>query len=1149
MAMLQKKLEHTLGNLFWQRKLVFSNNLHRNMKNFWVVLLSLLFVKQIYALDVVVRNDNGSPQLSNYPERYFWEESKILKPDGPCILKKVQIYYVGSTPNIDTIYIAGDPSEGYLPPTLWVIHYNQKAKPIIFNYPGKPGWYEFNVENILIGGLDRIVIQHRLNQSGPWFAIDNDGISQPYSSFLMNPFETNSLGGPGNYYVSNGDYLVRLVVEYIYPSDSTSAKPPFPSFVDVTKEVGLVDGNGNYIKSSDASVIDLNNDGFDDVAIGGFVFKNDGNGQFSNISSKVNINAGMTSWGDFNNDGYIDCYALRNGNYDENLKMVFSQDRIYKNNGNETFTELKPREVFKLPYPDPGVDFRLGKPTQQDSIPNPYSCITPLWTDVNNDGRLDLFLANNRVGLTISGNYVERYFPDQLWIQDSDGKFKNVTQQCGILQYELFSSNQSALGYYDCYGANANDYNNDGQIDIFVANYRLVRDLLYRNNGNGTFSNVGDVTGVQGVPTVGIGYYGHGMGSEWGDFNNDGYPDLVVGNLGHPDWRGMYSNPSLIFKNEGPPNFTFKEQHQEMGLKFFEMNAGATWGDFDLDGYLDLWHGQISYRAEGDGGEPKRPGRIYMNSGPPDYKLIDKTWEFGCVVHGPWNAVRIDFDNDGDLDLLVASSHVGVRLFRNDLERKGNWVGFRLRGSPQDNVNMDCYGTKIIVYCGSQKFYRDLMGSISGNRCSQNSNLLHFGIGNCSKIDSVVVIYSNGFRKTYKDIEPNKYYIINYNQNLIQSRLNTPQCLQPKNYQFGLPDSVEFYWTNVGGAIKYEINVADNPNFTNSKNYQTGQNHFSSVGFERSKQYFWKVRAISSNDTSQWSSTFSFYSGNPIPSKVQLYSPVDNSSKLSLTPKFVWGKPNFPLGLDVKYTFQLQIATDEQFQNVVATKSNLKDTSFILEDKILQPGTKYYWRVRALNIDSNGVWSDPFSFSTNFLPGIVSLTSPENNSADVPLKPTFRWQPIDNVEEYVLQLSLEENFDTVVVEKTLQATIYKHLTSLQPEKIYYWRVCGKNNVGLGPWSEIWKFQTTSATLVEFLNNSGVKVFPNPFDSEIVIELESAEIVKVSLIDFLGRKVYNNEFLEKIIKVNLENIVSGPYILKIETQDNNSLFLLFKLKKD
>ena len=147
------------------------------------------------------------------------------------------------------------------------------------------------------------------------------------------------------------------------------------------------------------------------------------------------------------------------------------------------FQELPPSGTFNLPYPSPGKDFQMPNQYEQDSIFNPYSCITVLWTDYNSDGRLDLYLANNRKGFNVNGNYNERYFPDQLWRQQDNGTFVNETKTAGIADAEPFSkSNNTWYGFYDCYGANACDYNNDGKADIFVANYRLVKDNLYKNN-------------------------------------------------------------------------------------------------------------------------------------------------------------------------------------------------------------------------------------------------------------------------------------------------------------------------------------------------------------------------------------------------------------------------------------------------------------------------------------------------------------------------------------------------------------------------------------------------------------------------------------------------------------------------------------------
>jgi hypothetical protein len=250
------------------------------------------------------------------------------------------------------------------------------------------------------------------------------------------------------------------------------------------------------------------------------------------------------------------------------------------------------------------------------------------------------------------------------------------------------------------------------------------------------------------------------MGSDWGDFDNDGWTDLVVGNLGHPDWRGAVSNPSLIFRNNHANDFV--EMHHDMGLKFKEMNAGVTWADLDLDGWLDLWQSQYSYQKEGESGEPGRYSRVYLNGGAPDFKLLDRTWHLGSQVHGAWTAARLDYDNDGDIDLLVASPHEGVKLFRNDIARKGHWLAMRLTGSPEHQVPMSAFGTRVVVYADGRMFTRTLSTNSAGSRTATNSTELHFGLGNAARIDSTVIHYPNGTHQSLTALAMDKRYAISY---------------------------------------------------------------------------------------------------------------------------------------------------------------------------------------------------------------------------------------------------------------------------------------------------------------------------------------------------------------------------------------------------
>ncbi len=672
----------------------------------------------------LLKRDNNVPAGYDSSAVAGWEETMMLVPAGPARLDEIHIYWIGDSARADTLWIVGDPAEGSLSPTSWVWSYNALTEPIVVHYDGTPGWdtIDLRARNLHYDGYDRIVIQHRVQTDGPMFAVDGNGVAAPLSSFLYDAITVDqTFGFPGVYHAARGDFMVRALVTYDFPKGSGSASPPAATLVDVAKTAGITDAAGKALKSARVSVADWNGDGWDDIHIGQFFFQNNRNGTFTDVASTIGITASSSSWGDIDNDGDLDCYAV----------VGFDADRIYRNNGNGTFTDI----------------------TEQTGITNAAPTITPIWLDFDHDGHLDLFIANGRT----ENAGQEEYFQDRLWHQEPNGTFRDITASSGIPQAE-------PEPYYDCWAASATDYDNDTWPDLFVANYRLAPDFLYRNIGNSTFQDLAPVVGVQGVPTADPSYFGHGAGTDWGDYDNDGDMDLFVGNLGHPDWRGQVSNPSLLFRNEGAPDYHFTEVHRQAGIKFFEMNFGAVWLDLDLDGYLDLWHCQYAYNAVGTNGEPKRLSRIYLNEGPAaGFHFKDVTWHTGALVHGAWTAARLDYDHDGDMDLIVASPTDAVKLFRNDVEKKGSSLSIRLVGSPTDLVVKDAYGSRVIVHAGGMMMTRVLSGGGGGTTATQNSNELNFGLGQATVADSVIVIFPNGLRRKFEGVRAGRSITIGYN--------------------------------------------------------------------------------------------------------------------------------------------------------------------------------------------------------------------------------------------------------------------------------------------------------------------------------------------------------------------------------------------------
>ena len=969
------------------------------MRALFLALLPFAVATTVMASTDTLRYDDGRYASVN-TARDKWEESVIITTDGPCRITKVLVYYAGGTGD-DVLRITGDAAEGAIPPTQYCFDYNTLGMQTVT--VAAAGWVEVDVsaQNIVLGGYDRVVVQHLVRPGGPQFG--QDAGQSAVRSFFYDPVTPNPnfYQIPGIYYRASGDYMVRLVVERL------DATPALPHMFDATRAAGLVDATNAPYRTDISSVADIDNDGYDDVVIGASAaFRNKGDGSFERKS--VPFGGGATIWADIDNDGDVDCFAAAG----------FKNDKLWRNDGNWAFTDI----------------------TAASGIVNDAPTVTPLFLDFDHDGDLDLFIANGRT----EQNGQKVYFQDKLWRNDN-GTFVDVTTASKIAMGERSP-------FYDTWGASVTDVDNDGWTDIFVATYRLAPDRLYRNKRDGTFEEISVSSGVLGMQTSEPNYYGHGMGSDWADIDNDGDLDLAVGNLGHPDSRARYSNPSLIWVNNGAAAPAFAPRTvNNGGLKFYEMNAGMCFGDLDLDGYQDLWHGQISYEQLGAGAT--RRSRLYLNDS--GRRFNDVTWNVGMSHHGPWTGVRLDYDRDGDLDLLASSGTESVKLYRNDIEKKGVSLTLRLRNTSEPSVPRQGSGSVISIYAGGKRVDRWVVATPVGGRAAQMSTDAHVGLGAVTAIDSVVVRWPDGISTRYTQIVPNATYILDRNGSTATIDVR-PQQRWPLNGSTGHGKDVILQWS-MPSYFVVNVDVGTDPSFAQPLRSIMGSKSdtLQLSDLPEGSTLYWRL-SIDSFNGKVYSPTWSFSVGKPAPEPITLLTPVNSAQGVSIKATVSWRSATYKSLLTYPTTYAVWVANDPNGTEGLRTFEGVTDTTFTVDS--LQAETTYFWRVCGINSGQRGPWSETFRFTTYGLPPAVTLDVPANGATNIAQRPKLQWRAHPWAERYTVELDTTEAFTTALARERSDTAF--NVTSLRkPQTKYYWRVIGMNALGQGSPSETWSFTT------------------------------------------------------------------------------------------
>ena len=471
--------------------------------------------------------------------------------------------------------------------------------------------------------------------------------------------------------------------------------------------------------------------------------------QFKEVANLANLDDLKNNNGhavaDYDLDGDLDIFMVALNSFSPEDSTTWS--RLLQNNGDNAFIDVTLNAGFGLQYVNPGEEGSEGQK------------MGAAWGDFNNDGYPDLLLTH--------------YRKVELYINNKDGTFTDITSEAGIAEcYECYNS--SALWW---------DYDKDGDLDLYISDWQEPN-RLYQNQGDGTFAdktsytNLGDpgntwtsipidanrdgwpdlylandyfrnkfylnMNGdyfMEATSAYGLEDYGNGMGIATGDYNNDGLFDIYLTNIFE-----FYPNP--LFK--ALPSGVFENKADEMGVD----SAGWAWGtsffDADLDGDEDLYivnghdyshHSNFFYKNIVDEGSSS---------------FID--WSVQSGADGPADAMSLttfDYDNDGDLDMLVSNTDTLPYLYQNivirpDITLENSWLKVELEGTIS---NRDGFGTIVKAAAAGKVYHRYYHGA---GLLSQNLLPVHFGLGKINTLDSLMIVWPNSPVEVFYNIPVNQ---------------------------------------------------------------------------------------------------------------------------------------------------------------------------------------------------------------------------------------------------------------------------------------------------------------------------------------------------------------------------------------------------------
>jgi hypothetical protein len=530
-----------------------------------------------------------------------------------------------------------------------------------------------------------------------------------------------------------------------------AAETGFPTFVDIAEKAGItlmnvhggaakdyiLEANGNgaaffdYDKDGDEDALIVNGSTLDRYKGGGdplvALYRNDG-GRFVDVTGDARLR--KNGWGmgacvaDFDNDSNTDVYVT-----------AFGPNVLFRNNGNGTFSDVTTRA-------------RVGDPRWSTGC---------AFGDYDRDGYVDLYVANylafdEKTVKARGSNELCRYMgvdvfcgpiglqgqPDTLYRNNGDGTFTDVTGKAGIRD----------PNYYG-FGVLFSDFDNDGWLDIYVANDSQPN-FLFQNKKDGTFTEVGLISGTA---LNEAGRAQSGMGAAAGDYDGNGLLDIFVTNFAR--------DTNTLYKNLGNTFFIDTTVAAGLGeIALPHLGWGAHIADFDNDGQPDIFvaNGHVYPQVDSlnVGQKYLQRKELYRNLGNGKFEELARSAsaDFLTGKSARGSAVA-DYDNDGDLDILVVNLNSRPSLYRNDADKTNHWIGFRLEGTQS---NRNAIGARVEIEALGRKQVAEVRSGSS--YLSQDDLRVHFGVGKAARIDRARIRWPNGNTQELGAFDADNYVTI-----------------------------------------------------------------------------------------------------------------------------------------------------------------------------------------------------------------------------------------------------------------------------------------------------------------------------------------------------------------------------------------------------